>query len=982
MAQFVSKMSGLFSSKPIGDAEATQLYLELTTKVMVRVEKLTSPNRSTSPKVYFEQCKYLVEKLQMAVKSADSFLALLNGGSLRFPSPEETSNCLEIFKLLYALAKEVENFIQTCCKDAWIQAAVTLTNVSEHISSIGFSLMLWTVIFCEITQSKARRRFTQTQVDGIFKAEVERVKEKASLDKEAMLRNLHAVLRIRKSSSKEYSLAILLLERLDRSRKVPVDGSPGSSQSRLSETVSSSLKRMESLGKGSAATVYRAKWLEAEVAQKMFYPEKIPDFEKEVSILGGLSHSNIASLFCFAKDEHECSIVMELMDEDLMSLTRRRRSNKTRKFPFEILEAVDIMHQVGEGMKYLHGMKIVHRDLKPLNILVKCVKSSEPEIEYVLAKVADFGLSSMKENSVTYSNQTLNTGTTRWMAPEVIKSCSADSQAEKSKGETIEAQYPFKRDIYSFAMVCYEILTGYTPFSSLSNPEVKKLVLDGGRPPLPSECPLLLRNLIERCWSPEARNRPRFDEICAELCYLKYLFLSPSVLRNVSPASNKPSSIPIGFKREAHSDWFQWTVGLDIGTTHSGFSFAKGSHLQQMHVNYDYPYAESTKPYCKTLTALYYNQAVPSKPENGPGTILNCDSWGHHAQLTYLANVHKRRPGYNVPNFKLLLPKALNNHPLETFPPPLTVNFILADYLKNIGELALASIKNQENEGNFDKDSVQWCVTVPSTWDEAAKQRMKECMVKAGLVSRDGGIESVRVVLKAEAASFHCYGPLQLFLSLDVKDKIMVVDIGGWTVDIVVQEVVGSGNDFKVKEITESSSALCGGTFVNDSYMSYLLKMVGCLGSFLTWDDPSYRSILMNLCEEIKCDFGHEVNSSPESYVITLPETLARKWDAHEKKIGYPGRLSYDKITLTQKDLESIFDPVVDDILRLIASQLVRVQDIKVMFVVGGFASSPYLIQSIRGCFSREVPHIYCPYDPGSAIMQGAVALALTPEVL
>ena len=451
-----------------------------------------------------------------------------------------------------------------------------------------------------------------------------------------------------------------------------------------------------------------------------------------------------------------------------------------------------------------------------------------------------------------------------------------------------------------------------------------------------------------------------------------------AVLKNVPPASNKPNSIPIGFKREAYPSWFQWTVGFDIGTTHSGFAYAKGSHLQQMRVCYDYPYAQSKKPYCKALTALYYKQAVPSKPQEGPGIILNCASWGHLAQLNYLANVQKGQPGYYVPNFKLLLPIALNNHPLEALPPPLTMDSILADYLKHIGELALAAIKDQEDEGSFSRDSVQWCVTVPSTWDNDAKQRMKECMVKAGLVSGEGGMGSIKVVLKSEAASFHCHRPLQFFLSLDVKDKIMVVDIGGWTVDIVVQEVMGSGDGFKVRELTESSSGLCGGTFVDDSFMRYLFKMIGCLESYLVLDDPSYRLILLNRWEEIKCDFGHEVKDS--YYKITLPKKLAQRWEVHERKRGYPMRYSYDRIKLTQKDLESIFEPVEADILRLIAPQLVRVQNIKVMFVVGGFAGSPFLIQAIRDCFSREVQHIYCPFDPGSAIMQGAIALALAPD--
>jgi hypothetical protein len=450
-----------------------------------------------------------------------------------------------------------------------------------------------------------------------------------------------------------------------------------------------------------------------------------------------------------------------------------------------------------------------------------------------------------------------------------------------------------------------------------------------------------------------------------------------AVLKNVPRASNKPNSIPIGFKREAYPNWFQWTVGFDIGTTHSGFAYAKGSHLQQMRVCYDYPYAQSKKPYCKALTALYYKQAVPSKPQEGPDTILNCAFWGHLAQLNYLANEDKAQPTYYVPNFKLLLPIALNNHPLEALPPPLTMDSILADYLKHIGELALAAIKTHEDEGSFSRDSVQWCMTVPSTWDNDAKQRMKECMVEAGLVSGEGGMGSIKVVLKSEAASFHCHRPLQFFLSLDVKDKIMVVDIRGWTVDIVVQEVMGSGDDFKVRELTESSSGLCGGTFVDDSFMRYLFKMIGCLESYLLLDDPSYMTLL-NRWEEIKRDFGHAIKDS--YYMITLPEKLAQEWEIHERKRGYPMQYSYDKIKLTQKDLESIFKPVVDGILGLIAPQLVRVQDIKVMFVVGGFAGSPYLFQAIRGCFSQEIQHIYCPFDPGSAIMQGAIALALAPD--
>jgi serine/threonine protein kinase len=133
-------------------------------------------------------------------------------------------------------------------------------------------------------------------------------------------------------------------------------------------------------------------------------------------------------------------------------------------------------------------------------------------------------MSKTKERSTTYSNQTMNTGTTRWMAPEIIRCLDPGSQGN---GEGLGVLYPFKCDVYSFALVCFEILSGDIPFSNISSlSEVKKMVLDGEHPELPTECPELLKNLIERCWSLDASQRPKFGDICADLRHLKFLLLS------------------------------------------------------------------------------------------------------------------------------------------------------------------------------------------------------------------------------------------------------------------------------------------------------------------------------------------------------------------------------------------------------------------------------------------------------------------------
>ena len=279
------------------------------------------------------------------------------------------------------------------------------------------------------------------------------------------------------------------------------------------------------VGSGASGTIHKAKWLGVEVANKSFHGPGNPDFQQEVSILAGLNHPNIVSLFWCTSDEHKCHIIMELMDKDLNTLMEERLASRTggkhlgpltisetlkmkerldsrtskNHPPFTISETLDICLQVAEGLLFLHDRYIVHRDIKSYNILMKLVKTTlkttneDIVSEHMLAKVADFGLSRTKERSVTYSNQTENVGTTRWMAPEVIKLGGCDGTlgaTEDDDAVSITSKHPFQSDVYSFGMVCYEILTGRVPFSTVGSPkEVKKMVLRGLRPQLPEHCP-------------------------------------------------------------------------------------------------------------------------------------------------------------------------------------------------------------------------------------------------------------------------------------------------------------------------------------------------------------------------------------------------------------------------------------------------------------------------------------------------------------
>jgi hypothetical protein len=102
-------------------------YLELARECMVHargVSKSLNFNRA--------QCEYLVDKLYVAVQTADVW-AQLN-------SSEFNSKYHQIMKIIWRSAKEIESFVQGCCKEEWIEAAMVLANMSAYVSSLGYDL--------------------------------------------------------------------------------------------------------------------------------------------------------------------------------------------------------------------------------------------------------------------------------------------------------------------------------------------------------------------------------------------------------------------------------------------------------------------------------------------------------------------------------------------------------------------------------------------------------------------------------------------------------------------------------------------------------------------------------------------------------------------------------------------------------------------------------------------------------------------------
>jgi serine/threonine protein kinase len=128
-----------------------------------------------------------------------------------------------------------------------------------------------------------------------------------------------------------------------------------------------------------------------------------------------------------------------------------------------------------------------------------------------MCKIADFGLSrgsggesSTAENEAAathedYYKSTAGVFPVRWTAPEAM--------------ETL--RFTPASDVWSFGIVVIEMLVdGETPYHGMSNPDVMKFTMSGGRHPKPPLCSNKLHNTLLKCWDADPAKRPHFAQLC------------------------------------------------------------------------------------------------------------------------------------------------------------------------------------------------------------------------------------------------------------------------------------------------------------------------------------------------------------------------------------------------------------------------------------------------------------------------------------
>ncbi|XP_043921323.1 receptor-interacting serine/threonine-protein kinase 2 [Protopterus annectens] len=273
------------------------------------------------------------------------------------------------------------------------------------------------------------------------------------------------------------------------------------------------LQPLSFLGTGTYATVYKAvhsDW-RTPVAFKRFVLQSAPgDRErksllKEAEVLQKARYTHIIQIFGICNEPEFLGIVTEYMSNgSLDQLLHEKEYYPVVPWPLRFR----ILYEIALGVNYLHNMNppLLHHDLKTQNILL--------DSEYHV-KIADFGLSKWRHLSMTavsHKKVPDGGGTVIYMPPE-------EYEPSKKKRAVV------KHDIYSYAIILWEILSRRRPFEEAVNPmQIMFSVMKGNRPDtseesLPANIPFreVLVQLMSSGWAENPDERPPFLKCLLEL---------------------------------------------------------------------------------------------------------------------------------------------------------------------------------------------------------------------------------------------------------------------------------------------------------------------------------------------------------------------------------------------------------------------------------------------------------------------------------
>lgn len=315
---------------------------------------------------------------------------------------------------------------------------------------------------------------------------------------------------------------------------------------------------------------------------------------------------------------------------------------------------------------------------------------------------------------------------------------------------------------------------------------------------------------------------------------------------------------------------------------------------------------------------------------------------------------------------KQKLPEYISRRDLETHLRKIGKTAIQAagDYLIKLKEHVLEQIEQRFGEEMCSTTKVEFVLTVPALWSDAAKDATMKAAEIAGMNEDD----NLSMITEPEAAAL-CALKTVAGVNANEGDVWIVCDGGGGTIDLIAYEIEAL-SPFLIEEAVPGDGDVCGSALINIRFQAYVKSRMGtrALETYIDKHPRAWADCLRHFEERTKRDFDPERFPDKE-YPIPL-------WHAADDP---DADISDSHIVLSTVDLTEIFRPVVQSGLSLVSDQHEALIDNgkrpRGLILVGGFGRSKHLFQSLRNTYAAIAPdfEVIRPSHAWSAVAIGAV---------
>ncbi|EPS39071.1 hypothetical protein H072_7151 [Dactylellina haptotyla CBS 200.50] len=375
-------------------------------------------------------------------------------------------------------------------------------------------------------------------------------------------------------------------------------------------------------------------------------------------------------------------------------------------------------------------------------------------------------------------------------------------------------------------------------------------------------------------------------------------------------------------------------VGIDFGTTYSGFSWAVNSGLKTVNLVTDW---ETSNAYSatdeKVRTWISYTGTKPTsfgntavgKPFRWFKVLLQPDHYSQGVRDVRDANVGLRE-----------FSKSLEE--------------VISDYLGWLwlrGKEDIARKQGHDFESRFD---LRVILTVPAAWKPIAKDRTLRAAKRAGLP------DDIHLVTEPEAAALATLSSKSDEAELQKGDVFVVCDAGGGTVDLISYEVLNP-SPLQIKECGVGEGDLCGSAFLDLGFEHIIKTKIG-EEKYNSTKEKDRKKMLLFFEHCIKFGFDGNINK-----VHSVELRGAGSGDDPEEdddQIEVKGHIRQNQIKQVKAEGRMV----------------------KAILLVGGFGRSNYLHSRLDKTYRRQGINVLQARNPWSAVCRGATLWGLEREIV